>query len=401
MTRLFQDDSFPMTRLAAAWREQFGAADGRRFFCASAPGRVNLIGEHTDYHDGFVFPAAIDLKTYVLASPRSDRMANVYSLNLSERSAFDLEGLEPGKVTGWARYVAGSAWVLQSIGISASGIDAVVFGNIPFGGGLSSSAAIEVAWIKLWADIAGVKISRPDMARLGQKAENGFVGVPCGIMDQFASANCKAGHAMLLDCRSLEPVHASVPASWRIVVCDTGVHHELASGEYAKRQHECRVGLAEILKKFPQIKALRDVDFTMLDEVKEYMPDLSYRRCRHVIGENERAQRFALALDNENGDLAGDLMAASHTSLRDDYNVSCKELDRAVELANGLKGLVGARMTGGGFGGSTVNLVEATAAETFREELEDAYRSEHGGKGHALLLTPSNGVTGGECGGLD
>lgn len=392
---------FPLESLKAAWQKNFGSGTDRSFWFAAAPGRVNLIGEHTDYHDGFVFPAAIDLKTYLLASPRSDSQVNLYSLNLDATANFSLAGLAPGGVEGWARYVAGSLWVLQERGLSLPGVDAVIWGNIPFGGGLSSSAAIEVAWVKLMSDLADCPLELPEMARLAQRAEREYVGVPCGIMDQFASANCRDGHAMLLDCRSLEPRHAPVPQQWRIVVCDTGVHHELAGGEYARRQEECRAGLAAIRARFPEVAALRDADAAMLEEVRENMPEVAFRRCRHVIGENARARRFAEALDAGDAPLAGDLMAASHASLRDDYNVSCVELDRAVELANTLEGLVGARMTGGGFGGSTVNLVRAEKAETFRDALETAYRREHDGKGRALILSPSNGVTGGFLGGLD
>ena len=206
---------------------------------------------------------------------------------------------------------------------------------------------------------------------------------------------------MLLDCRSLDTTYSNVPDDWKIVVLDTGVHHELADGEYAKRQTECKVGLEAIKVRYPNVELLRDATMTMLDECKADMNKVAYKRCRHAITENDRALAFVKALNEQNEPVAGDLLAGSHKSLKDNYEVSCAELDKAVEIANTLPGLVGARMTGGGFGGSTVNLVQAQHAEAFRIALEDRYIQETGNDGHALLLTPSDGAKGGPLGSVD
>ncbi len=388
-------DGFPLQQLQRVWRERFGvvAADS---YWSIAPGRVNLIGEHTDYHGGFVLPAAIDLKTYLLASVRNDDQVRCYSINQKETKSFSLKTLLPEAVDGWVRYVAACAWSLQQRGYEPCGLDIVMLGTIPFGGGLSSSASLEVACLTLWNTIQGLGLHSSELAQLGQQAENGFVGVPCGIMDQFASAVCEDGHAMKLDCRSLKVQMTPIPKDWKLVVLDTGVHHELASSEYAKRQQECAIGLEAVRRRFPQVELLRDVDRDMLDAAKGDMPELSFRRCGYVLAENDRVGRFTEALANADKERAGELLAASHAGLRDDYNVSCIELDRAVELAQDLPGLIGARMTGGGFGGCTVNLVSAELAEEFQAALQLRYQ-QWANKGQALLLTPSGGARGGKC----
>lgn len=389
---------FPLSKMLECWIKAYGKILQRDFYFSAAPGRVNLIGEHTDYHGGFVTPAAIDLKTFVLAAPRADKVLRCYSVNLDQSFDCDLGDMNADALPAWGRYVAGTAYALQEAGLQTRGMDAVVWGTIPFGGGLSSSAAIEVAFIRMFDLLADLGLSRARMAKLGQRAENAFVGVPCGIMDQYASAACEEGSALLLDCRSLETRAVSIPENWRIVVLDTGVHHQLASSEYALRQDQCAEGLAAIVKRHPAVELLRDVDWDMLREAKDDIPPLNYRRLLHVLGENERCLAFAEAMAKGDGKQAGELMAGSHASLKNYYEVSCEELDAAVALAQDLPGLIGARMTGGGFGGSTVNLVEQSEADTFREALEDLYRKEFDGKGHALLLAPSAGVKGGRIG---
>jgi len=387
-------DYFPQRKMKETWERVFGRS-GTTLYWTSAPGRVNLIGEHTDYHGGLVLPCAIDLKTYLLAAPREDSKVRCHSINLDVTLEFDLNGLKPGDVSGWGRYVAGSAWALLEEGHAIQGVDAVVWGTVPFGGGLSSSASIEVAWIVLWNMMESLKLSPRRVAELGKKAENGYVGVPCGIMDQFASSACREGHALFLDCLTLNTQDVSIPADWRIVVCDTGVRHELASSEYGKRQVECREGLMAVKKRHPNAQLLRDVSFEMLKEARADMSELSYRRCYYVLEENDRVRECIRALNDNDEKDVGRFMAESHAGLRDAYEVSCPELDRAVVIANTLEGLVGARMTGGGFGGCTVNLVKVSHAETFRTELENRYREEMGGKGHVLLLSPGSGAKGG------
>ncbi len=385
----------PLSKLDACWRERFADNQSIKRAWAAAPGRVNLIGEHTDYHGGFVMPAAIDLKTYVWAAPRKDNRLRCYSINLDESFEADLDHPDPEKLPGWARYIAGAAWALRESGFALDGIDVVVWGMVPFGGGLSSSASVEIAFITLWEALNELPLTPRHKAEIGQLAENKFVGVPCGIMDQFASSACKAGHALKLDCRSLETESVVIPDTWRMVVCDTGVRHELASSEYAKRQAECGEGVKRIQTDHPDVELLRDVTDGMLDAVRDELDPIVYRRCRYALDENSRVHRFANALRDGNADVVGEVMAAGHAGLRDDYSVSCAELDRAVELANNIPGLIGARMTGGGFGGCTVNLVHAEQADAFRETLEDAYKTFSGGKGGALLLKAGSGAEGG------
>lgn len=391
---------FPLSNLLEKWKINFGKTLHRDFYWIASPGRVNLIGEHTDYHGGFVCPAAIDLKTYILASPRADQQFNCYSVNKKEKQSVDLSKVNPEDVTGWMRYVVSGGWVLREEGYPIKGADIVVMGSIPFGGGLSSSASLEVGVIQMFDLIHGLGLSKEYVAKLGQMAENRFVGVPCGIMDQFAAAACEENSALLLDCRSLETKSVKIPENWKIVVLDTGVHHELASSEYAKRQQECRVGLMAIQKNHP-VELLRDADIKMLDEIKGDVDEMIYRRLLHVIGENERAVQFYYALKDENAAVAGKLMKESHLSLKDNYEVSCAELDKAVEIAGELEGLVGCRMTGGGFGGCSVNLVMVEQADKFRKQLEWKYQAYSGGKGMAFLLNPSVGVQGGNIGTIE
>jgi len=383
----------PLDRLLASWRDAF--RDRRPTVWASAPGRVNLIGEHTDYHDGFVLPVAIDLKTRVLAAPRADRTVCIRSDNLDEILTFDLEELDPERLPRWGRYVAGPAWALAEAGLEPSGLDAVVWGDVPFGGGLSSSASVEVAFVALWDRLGGWGLSPARMATLARKAENGFVGVPCGIMDQWVVASCEPGAALLLDCRSLDARPVTLPADWRIVVCDTGVHHELASSEYALRQQECAQGLEVLRRREPGLESLRDVDADLLDASRGDLDEVAWRRCTYVLAENARTVACADALAAGDAEAVGCLMAESHAGLRDDYEVSCAELDRAVALAQDLPGLIGARMTGGGFGGCTVNLVWGEHAPAFAEALEAAYRRASGGTGGVRLLAPGGGVEAG------
>ncbi len=387
---------FPLGRLATAWQRTFGDPGGREFFWARAPGRVNLIGEHTDYHDGFVFPVAIDLATYVLAAPRTDGRVRIHSLNFDRTETFDSGKLAPGEMDGWVRYPAGTLWAMRQRGLHPKGLDAVAFGVVPLGGGLSSSASLEIAFIALCDAANGWNLAPAVMAEIGRSAENGFVGVPCGIMDQFASAACRPGAALMLDCRNLDHEHVSVPQDWRMVICDTGVRHELAASEYGKRQEECRVGLEAIRARHPEVKALRDVSLPMLEDTRADMPEISFRRCGYVIRENGRVAAFADALRRADETEAGKWMAESHAGLRDEYEVSSTELDRAVELAAGLPGRIGSRMTGGGFGGCTVNLVRKERAEEFRKRLEDDYRAASGGRGGCLILAPGGGAAGGK-----
>ena len=357
-----------------------------------APGRVNLIGEHTDYNDGFVMPVALDLYTYVAVSPRADRRLRVYSENLREMCDLDLDLIRPGRSGHWSDYVRGVAGVLESSGYRLRGADLAIMSEVPLGSGLSSSAALEVstAWALLSNSQLG--IDRTTVAHMCQKAEHLYAETMCGIMDQFISCHGRAGHALMLDCRSLEFQLLPVPGHLRLMVCNTMVKHEHASGGYNTRRRECEEGLHGLAQVLPGIRALRDVTRDELEKHRECLSPVIYKRVRHVVTENDRVKEAASAL--ETGDIAklGKLMADSHQSLRDDYEVSTSELDLMVELANGQEGVYGARMTGGGFGGCTINLVDAAHAEEVQQRLQRNYEAKTGLKPTILICEASDGA---------
>ena len=346
-----------------------------------APGRVNLIGEHTDYNDGFVLPAAIDLATIAAIAPRSDRKLCVHSAAFARTMEFDLDDPSPTPRGDWSDYVRGVALFLEDAGHALVGADLMLDGDLPMGAGLSASAALEVAAGFALCGVSGAMIDLTELALCCQRAENEFVGMRCGVMDQLISCRAVAGYALLLDCRSLEARRARVDPCARLVICNTMVHHELASSAYNARREECERAVALLAGPLDGVKALRDVSRDQLARHAARLPDLILRRARHVVGENARVLRAASAL--ETGDLVefGRLMNELHRSLRDDYEVSCPELDLMVELAREVPGVYGARMTGGGFGGCTVNLVEAECVERFRATVGRAY-------GDARKLTP-------------
>jgi galactokinase len=356
-----------------------------------ARGRVNLIGEHTDYNDGFVLPAAIDLATYVGAAPRKDRRLVVYSLAFDEGVEVDLDAA-PAPWRHWSDYVVGVALGLEREGLRLSGANMMLATELPMGAGLSTSAALEVAVGYALSDLAGSALERKGLALLCQRAENEFVGMRCGVMDQLISCCGVAGHALLIDCRTLETRAAPLDVQARLVICNTMVSHELAASEYNKRREECERAVALLSAEFDGVRALRDVSPEALARHGAALPDVILRRARHVVTENARTLAAAAAL--EAGDLScfGRLMNESHASLRDDYEVSCAEADLMVDLAQSLEGVFGARLTGGGFGGSTVNLVAAEAAERFMRLIAQAYRDATGLTPQIFCATPSAGV---------
>ncbi len=338
-----------------------------------APGRVNLIGEHTDYNDGFVLPAAIEFETWTAAARRDDRRLRVMAANRGEHVAFDLDSPPAPPARHWSDYVRGMACELERDGLRLTGADLWFAGDIPEGAGLSSSAALATSVGLALLTLAGHVPDGIRLARAGQRAEHHFAGTHCGIMDQFVSAHAQAGHALLLDCRSLAFRQVPIPPSLRLVICDSGVKHQLAGGEYNTRRAQCEEGVARLRAALPGLRALRDVSLVDLQNHGAALDPVVLRRCRHVVSENARVLEFVAAL--EGGQLAelGRLMAASHHSLRDDYEVSCHELDALVQFAGTAPGQVGSRMTGGGFGGSTINLVEATQVEAFRAHVAGGY----------------------------
>lgn len=386
MARVHGDD------LRSDFHRLFGAEP--RIF--RAPGRVNLIGEHTDYNEGFVMPAAIDFSTRVAIAPRADRIVEVYSRNYAEAAAFPLDEAGPVPRGHWSDYVRGVSLMIERSGRRLRGANLVVEGDVPIGSGLGSSASIEVATAFALAGNSNLEIGATETALLCQRAENEFVGARCGIMDQFISCHGRAGHAMLLDCRSLETTDTPLPDHVKLVVCDTKVKHDLASGEYNVRRSQCESAVRELRKFLPGIQSLRDVSEAQLGEYGGELEPVLYRRCRHVVSENARVLAAAIAL--ERGDLAhfGKLMIESHRSLRDDYEVSSEELDVLVELALDIAtnsgGVYGARMTGGGFGGCTINLVESAFASEFARTIACDYERRIGTTCAVYICSASDGA---------
>lgn len=343
-----------------------------------SPGRINLIGEHTDYNEGFVLPAAID-KEMILAVARNDSdTCRLFSMDFNEGVAFHLQDLKPSD-KGWPNYIMGVVDQLQKAGYAIGGFDCVFGGDIPIGAGLSSSAALECGAAFALNQLFGLNIDNISMIRYAQKAEHVFAGVQCGIMDQFASVMGKKDFALQLDCRSLAYHYFPLNLhDYQIVLCDTGVKHALASSEYNTRRLECEQGVAKVQEKHPEVKSLRDVTLPMLEEVENELGPVIYKRCRYVIEENERLLSGCKLL--EQGDIRGfgKKMYGSHEGLSVQYEVSCPELDFLVDYTKDMPYVVGARMMGGGFGGCTINLVAIEEKDTFISELTKAYRQQFG-----------------------
>jgi UDPglucose--hexose-1-phosphate uridylyltransferase len=356
----------------------FGPGGG--IVTAVAPGRVNLIGEHTDYNDGFVLPMAIEAGIELAARPRAGHEVRVHSADYQETVVFPLAAPIPHDPEHpWSNYVRGVLWALERAGFAVGGMDLAFGGNLPQGAGLSSSAALEVATALAARAISGLELELPRLALLCQEAENEFVGVKVGIMDPFVSLAAKAGHALFLDCRSLAFQQIPLVLGEHVVaICHSGVKHALVGSEYNVRRRQCAAGVEALRARFPEIRALRDATLEQLEACRSELAPEVYRRCRHVIAEDGRVLESTAAL--RAGDLArfGQLMDASHASLRDDYEVSCPEVDLLVDLARRSPGVLGARITGGGFGGCTVNLVRRDAVEAFRAEVLGEYQRSTG-----------------------
>jgi galactokinase len=378
----------PLLDLEKQFRDLFGATPT----LYRAPGRVNLIGEHTDYNGGFVMPAAIDFSCWVAIAPRTDRNLVVRSLNVEQTLEFPLDGTPPADVPKWSNYVTGVARVLEAAGYRLQGANLAIWGNVPLGAGLSSSAAIEVATGYALLDISGVPIDRTQLAKLCQRAENEFVGMRCGIMDQFISCRGRSGKLMMLDCRSLDYRELPLQPGVQLVICNTMVKHQHAGGEYNVRRAQCEEGVRILAKALPGIHALRDVTLPELEQHRELLSDVVYRRCRHVISENERVTQAAVALASADIDCVGRLMAESHRSLRDDYEVSCRELDLMVDLAAKQPGVYGSRMTGGGFGGCTVSLMKEDMTPGFQRVVSHEYQAQTGLRPDIYISAPADGA---------
>jgi len=361
-----------VSSILSKFRECFGSTD--EAVLVQAPGRVNLIGEHTDYNGGFVLPIAIDRDLAIACRANGSDSVNLFSMDFEEKASFALSDIQFDEEKTWTNYVRGVAVCLKDAGHQTPGLDGVVQGNVPIGSGLSSSAAFEVAAAMAFLTLSGEQMDQKDLALLGQRAENTFVGVNCGIMDQYVSVFAEEGNAVLLDCDAL--THELIPLATgeaKVVVCDTMVRRELAGSEYNVRRRECEEAV-QMLKPFaPAAQNLRAISPEVFAAHVSELPDPIRKRARHVITEDERTVASTEAL--KAGDLAkfGQLMNESHRSLRDDYEVSCKELDTMVELASQLDGVYGARMTGGGFGGCTVNLVRESEVDAFCQQMAERY----------------------------
>jgi galactokinase len=334
---------------------------------------VNLIGEHTDYNDGFVMPAALDFSTWVRLSPLEQHRLNLYSENFDEEIEVDLDDQNLKARGHWSDYPIGVAVILERAGYRLRGARLQIRGDVPIGSGLSSSAALEVATACALTANSGLKIDARELALLCQRAENEFVGARVGIMDQFISLFGQSQKALLLDCRSLEFRLLPLPDNVRLIICNTMVKHELASSAYNERRAQCEEGVRVLGQFYPNVRALRDVTIEQLEQHRGDLTDVVYRRCRHVITENARVLAAGEALERHNLDRFGKLMGESHASLRDDYEVSSEELDLMVEIAERVEGVYGARMTGGGFGGSTVNLVREEDVDEFQARVTQEY----------------------------
>lgn len=355
--------------------KRFGVSDAPAFI---APGRVNLIGEHTDYAGGFVLPAAIDFGTLATITPSRDSKFEIWSENFREGVTFPVAGLPPKARNHWSDYPIGVIQMLRESGVEVRPFSIVLSGNVPVAAGLSSSASLEVVTATAALSLSGKEMPRAEIAKLCQKAENVYVGGSCGIMDQFIACNGAKDHALLLDCRSLEFLLAPIPHNICLVIANTMVKHSVVEGEYGNRRAEVEEGTRVLHSHRPEIQQLRDATLEDLAGWGNEMPEKIMRRCRHIITENLRTVAAAEAL--ESGDLKklGCLMAEAHASYRDDFEASCREADIMVAAAQGLPGLVGARLTGGGFGGCTVNLVEVAHAHEFSAILRGKYQAATG-----------------------
>jgi galactokinase len=358
-----------------------------------APGRVNILGEHTDYNEGFVFPCAIDRYISIVAARRDDSRVHAYSVDFEQRVEFDQRNFEPSEDVQWSNFLRGVVSEYQRGSYELPGLDLVISGNVPLGAGLSSSAAFEVAVAETFRVLGDLEIEKVGLALLSQAAENRYVGVQCGIMDQFASVLSQAGTVLFLDCRDLSYSLVPLNPAISVVVCDSRVQRSLDNSEYNKRRLECEDAARLLGQWRGEVQALRDVPLSALEEVQELLSPEYFKRVKHVVTENDRVIDGIKALEDGDDEAFGQQLYQSHESLRDDFQVSCKELDLLVELAREAPGTLGARMTGAGFGGCTVNLVKSSQVESFSDDITAGYSRETGNALLVYVCSPSDGVT--------
>ena len=378
-----------MADLASAFAERFQTTP----LLYRAPGRINLLGEHIDYHDGFVMPAAIHFQVDYAIAKRDEKKGTLIARDLNESFEYDLETLAPGDVS-WANYLLGVMYQLRRAGHEFPAVDVMFSGNIPPGAGLSSSAAVECGLAYGLNDLFGLGIDSMSLAKLSQAAEHTFAGVQCGLMDQFASVFGQEGQVMCLDCRSLEYEYFPFPSQeWKLLLMDTRVKHALSDGGYNQRRQESEAGLAAIQAKYPEVKSLRDATFVQLESVREQMEPVSYRRCSFVLDEIQRVGLATAALKSGDITKLGELMYLTHHGLQHDYEVSCIELDFLVAMAKEIPTISGARMMGGGFGGCTINLIPAGSEEEIAEQLRAGFVQQFGHEPGVYITQISQGAS--------
>jgi galactokinase len=380
-------------------KERFTRLYGRPpALIARAPGRVNLLGEHVDYNEGIVLPAAIDRAVYIAAAPTDDERVELAALDLERRVSFNMADLEAkvdsrgAPLPGWSLYPAGAAWALRRAGLALPGMQACYTSDVPIGAGLSSSAAVEVGFAVAWQALGGWRIEPLELARLCQQAENGYVGVACGLMDQFASACGMEGYALYFDVRDLSWQPAPMPDGVSVIIADSGVRRSLTHSGYNERRAACEQAVMELRRYIPDLQSLRDVKVTEFAAYAPYLSEIPRKRAEHVVKEIARVQSMLSALQRDDKQAVGALMYASHNSLRNLYEVSTPELDMLVKLTRELHGCIGARLTGAGFGGCTVNLVETIYAEDFIEGMRNYYRLATGRQAQVYLCRASQGA---------
>jgi galactokinase len=363
-----------------------------------APGRVNLLGEHVDYNQGVVLPAAIDRRVHLAAAPTEDGKVTLVALDLGKKVTFDLDRLEAkcdangGPLPGWARFPAGVVWAFQQAGMPVKGLQAAYTSNIPIGAGLSSSAAVEVAFASTWQALSALDLDKLSLAKLCQRAENQYVGVSSGLMDQFASACGVERHLLRFDTRSLEWEPLELPSGTAIVIADSGIRRSLRTSAYNDRRAACEQAVNLLQEYLPNIQSLRDVSTVEFAAYSAYLPPEVEKRAEHVVKEIHRVDQAIIALHRGDMRMFGGFMFASHKSLRDLYEVSLPELDSLVDIARSLPGIYGARLTGAGFGGCTVNLVNASQAEAFINGLVEGYMQRTGINANAYLCYAAGGA---------
>ena len=358
-----------------------------------APGRVNLIGEHTDYNEGFVLPIAIDKYTTILASKREDKKVRLFDLKYGEGDEFNLDSIEYVEINRWSNYQRGIAKVLIDEGYRIGGIDAVIYGEVPESAGLSSSASVEIATLLSFKELYGINIHPLEIIKLARRAENEFVGVECGIMDQYASLLSKEGYALFIDCRTLDysSVRVSLPG-FSFLVCNSMVKRELANSAYNERRKECSEALKLLQSYLPKINALRDVTTDDIKKYGSYLPPTLIKRVMHVVSENERVIKAVVELEHRKTITFGELMNQSHQSLKELYQVSSKELNLLVETGKSVDGVFGARLTGAGFGGCVLFLLKESSMKPLKDKIFKDYKNKTGLIPQFYEVTPSRGA---------